>query len=417
MNDSLPVTRQWPSIRLGFLVREIDERIGAHASEVPLLSVSIHRGVLPRAEMTDRQSRAEEFATYKRVAAGDMVINRMRAFEGGAGISPVDGMVSADYAVLRAGTLLDRRYFHYLIRSRWFVGEMTARLRGIGNIDAGNVRTPRINVEDLTDIPVTLHGTHEQRTVAAYLDRETARLDALIDLKGRMLDLIEERWKARVIGSMWAQSGHATRLKYLLDESCPGSWGKDPGDDEVDVSVLRSADIDWARLTTMEGGGSVRSVSATDAIRRRFKPGDLLLEKSGGAAEASVGRAVEVSLRGDEIAIPTNFAQLLRPRTALPAGLVKYTFAAAYYRKLNQRSIKKTTIANLDLDAYLAESWVFPRDPEGMGSEIAFLDRALRERIGLSDRIAAQVALLLERREALINAAITGQLDIPGVAA
>jgi type I restriction enzyme S subunit len=125
--------------------------------------------------MTDRESRADEFTAYKRVARRDVVINRMRAFEGGAGVSSVDGMVSADYAVLRTGRQLDPRFFHHLIRSEWFVGEMTARLRGIGSAELGNVRTPRINVEDLGDIVVTLPPIGEQRAIADYLDSETAR--------------------------------------------------------------------------------------------------------------------------------------------------------------------------------------------------------------------------------------------------
>lgn len=76
-----------PKIRLKYLFREIDQRVGIDAADLPLLSVSIHRGVIPRAEMTDWESRADEFSGYKRVARGDIVINRMSAFEGGAGIS------------------------------------------------------------------------------------------------------------------------------------------------------------------------------------------------------------------------------------------------------------------------------------------------------------------------------------------
>jgi type I restriction enzyme S subunit len=81
-------------------------------------------------DITDLEARADDFLNYKRVEPGDLVINRMRAFEGGAGLSMHRGMVSSDYAVLRTTDVLDARFFHHLIRSRWFVGEMSRAFAG-----------------------------------------------------------------------------------------------------------------------------------------------------------------------------------------------------------------------------------------------------------------------------------------------
>ena len=43
---------------------------------------------------------------------------------------------------------------------------MTARLRGIGSVDQGNVRTPRINAEDFLRIEIPSIGMTEQRSAA-----------------------------------------------------------------------------------------------------------------------------------------------------------------------------------------------------------------------------------------------------------
>ncbi len=66
--------------RLRFLLDVTDVRAGEEGGE--LLSVSIHHGVVPRSTMTDDEPRADRLDKYKRVLPGDIVINRMRAFQG-----------------------------------------------------------------------------------------------------------------------------------------------------------------------------------------------------------------------------------------------------------------------------------------------------------------------------------------------
>ena len=79
----------------------IDVRAGASAAPEDLLSVSIHLGVVPRSSMTDDLPRAEDLSGYKQVRHGDLVVNRMRAFQGAVGLAHVDGLVSPDNLVIR----------------------------------------------------------------------------------------------------------------------------------------------------------------------------------------------------------------------------------------------------------------------------------------------------------------------------
>ena len=166
----------WNVLRAKYLYHVVDERAGA--LRPPLLAVSIHHGVVPRSSLTEDEHRAEDLSAYKRCNEGDIVLNRMRAFQGAIGIAPSAGLVSPDYLVLRPRVVADAGFLHHLFRSWWFVSEMALRLRGIGSVEQGNVRTPRINAEDLGDIPVALPERREQRAIAVFLDRETARIDA-----------------------------------------------------------------------------------------------------------------------------------------------------------------------------------------------------------------------------------------------
>ncbi|MET9300658.1 restriction endonuclease subunit S [Micromonospora aurantiaca] len=192
-----------PSKRLRYLCRPVDERVGIE--DVPLLSVSIHRGVIPRAGLTDRESRADSFQNYKLCNPGDIILNRMRAFQGGVGVANCRGMVSPDYLVLRPEADAHAALLHHVFRSHRFVGEMTSRIRGIGSADQGNVRTPRINWDDLGEIRVSLPPLHGQAALADTLNAEESKI---LELRARISaqrELLAERRQALITAAV---TGH-----------------------------------------------------------------------------------------------------------------------------------------------------------------------------------------------------------------
>jgi type I restriction enzyme S subunit len=135
-------------------ISESDERASATASSADLLTVSIASGVTPRGEWTADQHRADDLTKYKVVRVGDIVLNRMRAFQGAVGVSRNNGITSLTMpscgATVAPCCLNSRRTCS---KSPRFVCEITRRLRGIGNEESGQVRTPRVAVADLIRIP------------------------------------------------------------------------------------------------------------------------------------------------------------------------------------------------------------------------------------------------------------------------
>lgn len=184
-------------MKLGRLLSERNTRAGRTCGMLPLLSVSIHHGVQVRSLLA-AQPPSNGLDMYKVVKAGDFVLNRMRAFQGGLGVSRLTGLVSPDYAVLSISNVLCPDYMHFTARSPWFVGEMTARLRGIGGLDQGQVRTPRINVEDLLDIsiPVPSLGTQQRfaSQVGEIAERDACYRDSIV----RHVGLLQERKRALI---------------------------------------------------------------------------------------------------------------------------------------------------------------------------------------------------------------------------
>ncbi len=89
-----------PLVPLRYCLRSHDERSGDDG--LPLLAVTLSAGVVRRDDLTADEPRAEDLSSYKRCRAGDLVVNRMRAFQGALGVAPCEGLVSPDYLVLRA---------------------------------------------------------------------------------------------------------------------------------------------------------------------------------------------------------------------------------------------------------------------------------------------------------------------------
>lgn len=418
--------RYWRTIRAKHLYRVVDERLGTQL--LPLLAVSIHHGVVRRDSLTDDESRADDLSNYKRCAAGDVVINRMRAFQGAIGIAPEDGIVSPDYLVLRLVDGLERRFFHHLFRSAWFVGEMSARLRGIGGSDQGNVRTPRINVEDFGEIPLALPSRAEQHLIAGFLDAETARVDELIKKKLRMIERLNERFDAAVYlavtrGVDRESEVRAVRIPWI--ERMPRHWGLPSVGANYEVQLgkmlnpaaadgprkspyLRNVNVQWDRVVLDD----LLEMHFDDEERHRLKlrPGDLLVCEGG-----EVGRA---AIWHGELE-PCFFQKAIHRVRPLREGntrFLMYCLRAAAKRSVFSVEGNQSTIVHLTAEQLRAHRLPWPPLAE-QEAIVARLDRGSSECTKLVGRLERQIDLLREHRQALITAAVTGEFDVARTAA
>jgi type I restriction enzyme S subunit len=167
------------NVRFQWLAKEIDVRNSVDL-DYPLMSVSQTRGVVPRSELMGNEGRAESLDNYKICHPGQIVVNRMSASSGALGLATENGLVSPDYSVLSPTALAQPKYLEYMMRSSWFIGEMVARLKGIGvGGESASVRTPRINISDLRDVLVPLPSIDVQSKVVEFLDRQIHILDEI----------------------------------------------------------------------------------------------------------------------------------------------------------------------------------------------------------------------------------------------
>jgi type I restriction enzyme, S subunit len=129
----------------------------------------------------------------------------MRAFQGALGLTPEDGLVSPDYAVLRVKDGVVGTWLAAAMRTDAFVSEMTRRVKGIGSASLGAARTPRINVSDLAEIRIDMPSWASQMLEVAEFDVQIARVDTLIAESERLVELARERRAALITAAVTGQ--------------------------------------------------------------------------------------------------------------------------------------------------------------------------------------------------------------------
>jgi type I restriction enzyme S subunit len=405
------------SVRLKWLLSESDVRAGAEAVNLPLLSVSISWGVRRRIESdTITRAASEDLSNYKLCRAGDLVINRMRAFQGALGIAPEDGLVSPDYAVLRVDPQIDRRWLNYYLTSRYAVSTMASMVRGIGGTETGNVRTPRLNVSDLGSMTAPRASVEEQRVIADYLDRETASIDTLIEEQHRLIELLRERRDATwAVGVERAHAaGRAVDVRRVITSIADGPFGSSLtsahySDDGARVIRLGNIGINEFKDADV---AFIPVEYADELVAHAVEAGDVVVAGLGDD-EMPLGRAAVVPDIGRAIVKADCYR--LRPNELVSAEYLAWVLSAPQTRSTIMLLARGATRARLNTKVVQQVNIPVPDRitqtalVEQAGAETAKIDRLILE----GERF---IELARERRSALITAAVTGELDVRAVA-
>ena len=152
-----------------------------------LLSVYRDYGVIPKDSRDDNHNRASEDLTpYQLVCANDLVINKMKAWQGSIAISELRGIVSPAYYIYQPKAEYHSKYIHFLIRSAYYIQSYKNYSKGI------RVNQWDLESEAFTHIDLLLPSLDEQQKIVAFLDTETARIDNLISKQKSLIEKLKE---------------------------------------------------------------------------------------------------------------------------------------------------------------------------------------------------------------------------------
>lgn len=399
----------WPTTPARFILTEVDERGLRDGEGGELLSVSISRGVVPRTESGSTQAASEDTSHYKRCAPGQLALNRLRAFQGGIGVSRHLGLVSPDYAVFDIDPLMDPRFVHYQTRSTWFVAEMTKRLRGIGDPDTPNVRTPRINTDDLGRIDMFTPALDVQRRIADELDAETERIDTLIAKNRQVLEVIARRVQSLTDNAFLPYTHRVTPLSYRALVMTSGI-DKHSVEGHRRVRLCNYTDVYYSNEITDSSSFMEATCSNHEFARLQLLPGDVVMTKDSETADdIAIPAVVRVS---DPHLVLGYHNALLRPLPGGPTPDWLYWFlrtrVARDFFGLKARGVTRVGLRVEDIASL--------RIPEATRAEqesvVAKLWEAEAKSHQLAEHVKEQSKLLETRRRSLLTAAVTGRIDV-----
>jgi len=253
-----------------------------------------------------------------------------------------------------------------------------------------------------------------QRAIADYLDTETARIDALIEKKQRMTEVFESRTESVISTVLDPLINHwgETPLKYV-SEIRFSNVDKKSHDGQSVVKLCNYTDVYYNRRIT----GDLDFMTATATVEqiRRFSlcAGDVLFTKDSETADdIAVPALVIADLPG--VVLGYHLA-MLRP-TAVNGDFLYWVLRSRRCRDAFSLAASGVTRVGLRQDSVGR----VPIPSASLNDQVKVveqLENTTRVLDEVSSTLESQIALLRERRQALITTAVTGELKVPGVAA
>lgn len=368
-----------------------------------LLSVSHLTGITPKSEKNVTMTAAENLNGYRLVDAGDLVINTMWAWMGALGVARQPGIVSPAYGVYspRPDAPFNPAFYDYLYRSTPYVMEMTRLSRGIWSSRL------RLYPDVFLRMAIPVPPLEEQRAIADYLDRETARIDTLIEEQQRLIEMLRERRQAVIDASFSTLGEPSVQLRRHIKFLTSGSRGW--GDYYADQGE-RFLRIGNLPRTNLEIRGDIQFVDlpadVTEGSRTRLQEGDLLFSITAYLGSIAV---VEGDWVGAYVSQHVALCRLERDRMD-PRFIGWFMLTTTGQDQLNEGAAGGTKM-QLALDDI--RGLRIPTLPIEQQCRIAaHLDRQTAKIDTLIAETERFIELARERRSALIMMAVTGQVDV-----
>jgi len=318
-----------------------------------------------------------------------------------------EAAVYAGYlARFRPSPDIDPRFVAYWAQSAdfWRQIEVGAVRSTIDNFSSGRYR----NLELVVPSPDV------QTRIADFLDREIQRIDVALGTIENLRDLTNQRLAAQIAEEIGRIAGRAPRvpLKRIVDPARPLTYGIVQAGDDVPGGVPYVRPMDMFEHAGVPDPTALRTTSPEIAQayqRSTLQAGDVVV-----SIGPSFGKTMVVpqELAGANL---TQGTARVAPAKGFLAEYVQWSLRAPQAIAHWETAVGGATFRALNLEP-LGQTPVFmatKADQQAMIQALRATQRDVARLLELTSRLAD---LLTERRQALITAAVTGQLDVEAVA-
>lgn len=389
------IPAHWDEKPLFALARERREsNVGMRENN--LLSLSYGR-IVRKDINTNQGLLPESFETYQIVEAGDVVFrltdlqNDQRSLR--SALCGERGIITSAYTAVMIADA-SPAFFSYLMRAY----DVQKIFYSMG----GGLRQS-LKYDDLRRMPIPLPSGPEQESIVAFLDRETGRIDNLVEKKGRFIELLRHRLIADAIHATAPRANWASVPFWTIATAKSISGVTDEG--------LLSVYLDRGVIPYSEGGGLVHKPAESLEKYQLVEPGDFVMNNQQ-AWRGSVGVSAH---RG--IVSPAYLIFELDGTKIVPV-FANYAFRSKPY--VEQFMLASMSVGDIQRQIKWHLLRRVPVSLPPLEEQRAIAARLDREKARIDLLIAKterSIELLKEHRSALITAAVTGKIDVRGLAA
>lgn len=384
-----------------------------------VLSVYRDYGVIPKDSRDDNHNvTSEDTSKYKYVKKGQLVINKMKAWQGSLAVSDYNGIVSPAYFIYDfTDEEYNHKYFHYLVRSCY--KEEFKRISG-GIREGQWDLSPEAFANTLALLPPLV----EQKYIANYLDIQCSEIDATAEDIQKEISLLEDYKKSVITeavtkglnpdaemkdsGIAWIgeipKGWKIIRLKYITNSIGDGLHGTPNYDDLGTIFFINGNNLGNRKISITEKTNRLTE-------KEYKKCGVLKLDK----------RTLLMSLNGTygTLSMYDNEPIMLSKSVGYINVCNKETKEYLYYflqsplaQSQMKISLAGTTIANLSLATVRNLKICLPSICEQQ--QIAdYLDSKCSEIDAIIADKKRQRGILTEYKKSLIYEYVTGKKEVP----
>ena len=348
---------------------------------------------------------------------GDTIISTVRTYLKAIALFSFedDEFIASTGFTVVSPQAINEYYFAYLMMSEKVVDTISSLSVGVSY--------PAVNASDVANIPIWYPpDLHEQTTIANYLGRKTAQIDAVIAKKERLIELLREERIATIShtvtkglnpdallmdsGVAWLgevpEHWELVKLKFL--SKIKYGLGQPPKQKDGGLPLIRATNVERGKISEDD----LVYVDPDDVPYSRdplLKENDIIVVRSG-------------AYTGDSAIIPSKFIgavtgydMVVRATQVQPDFLAQVLLSD--YALVNQIYPQKLRAAQPHLNAEELGNTLILVPPLSEQTTITnYLDQKTGEVDKSIARIEKQIELLYEYRTALISAVVTGKIDV-----
>ncbi len=368
----------------------------------------------------------KRFTSLRVHPAGSLAVAMYGATIGRLGILGVDATTNQACCVLSMPRHLDVRFVFY-----WLSGFK----RELIDLYATGGGQPNINQDTIAGLCIPAPLPSEQRPIAAFLDRETAKIDALVAEQEKLIALLKEKRQAVIShavtkgldptvpmkdsGVEWLGAVPAhwevcsiRRIVTAIEQGWSPECFARPAEDE-EWGVLKAGCLNRGVYDQADNKALPAELAAMPQYE--VQVGDVLMSRASGSPEL-VGSTALVTSTREKLMLSDKIFRLRFDQRIEP----KYFVAALNSRPLRSQIEQALSggngLANNLPQASLREFFLAVPPKKEQLAVCAHVETELAKSAALTTEAQRAIDLLQERRTALISAAVTGKIDVRATA-